>query len=470
MNIRVCRNYVVFGFLVLAGLCITSWACSSGTSSSSSTPTVTSVTVSPSTASVIKGGTQQFTATVTGTNSPAQTVNWTVTGGGTGTTIANNGILSVAAGETIGTHLTVTATSTVDTAKSGAATVTVADNTLTGTVSIIGTLRVGRTITANTASLGGTGTITYQWKRGDTSAAADTTISGATSANYLLVMTDMDKYIQVTVTRAGYIGNVDSAIVGSVQQTAITTTPLDSGAAGVQIFTSNTSGNAILTGSTDGYGYEMWTEGGNNNKLTWYGPNQGGGAAFKAEWTNPKDFLGRIGYFWGNGGSYTQYKNMYADFNYTRSGRSTAGDYSYIGIYGWARNPSAAEDKEKLIEYYIVEDWFGNQWQSDTSPMGTGTTQGSVVGSYTLDGATYSVHKSLRTNKPSIDGNKTFTQYFSIRQTLRKTGSISITEHFKKWDGMGMKLGNMYECKFLVEAGGGTGWLDFTYLKLSQED
>jgi len=28
----------------------------------------------------------------------------------------------------------------------------------------------------------------------------------------------------------------------------------------------------------------------------------------------------------------------------------------------------------------------------------------------------------------------------------------------------------MYEAKFLVEAGGGTGWLEFTYLKLTQED
>jgi hypothetical protein len=28
----------------------------------------------------------------------------------------------------------------------------------------------------------------------------------------------------------------------------------------------------------------------------------------------------------------------------------------------------------------------------------------------------------------------------------------------------------MYEAKFLIEAGGGTGWLDFTYLRFSQED
>jgi uncharacterized protein YjdB len=86
-------------------------------------PTVTGVTVSPATASVAKGGTQTFSATVAGTGSPAQTVTWSVSGG-TGTTISAGGILSVAAGESA-TTLTVTATSTVDTTKSGTATVTV---------------------------------------------------------------------------------------------------------------------------------------------------------------------------------------------------------------------------------------------------------------------------------------------------------------------------------------------------------
>jgi len=224
-------------------------------------------------------------------------------------------------------------------------------------------------------------------------------------------------------------------------------------------FSSNTGGNRPLPGSP--YGLEMWTEGGNNNKLIWYGPNERGGAAFRAEWNNPNDFLGRVGYFWGNGGPYTQYGNITASFTYTRSGRSTAGNYSYIGIYGWSRNP--------LIEYYIVEDWFGNQWQSDTSSLGTATTGGSVEGSYELDGAIYQVIKNTRYNSPSIDGTQTFTQYFSIRQTPRKSGTISVTEHFKQWTVLGMHLGSsMYECKFLVEAGGGTGWLDLAWLSFSQ--
>jgi uncharacterized protein YjdB len=40
--------------------------------------TVSSVTVSPATATVVKGETQTFTAAVAGTASPAQTVRWNI--------------------------------------------------------------------------------------------------------------------------------------------------------------------------------------------------------------------------------------------------------------------------------------------------------------------------------------------------------------------------------------------------------
>lgn len=89
------------------------------------TATVTTVTVDPATANVNKGAMQMFTATVAGTNSPAQTVKWAVDGNSSGDTkIDADGKLVVAANETA-TALTVTATSTIDTGKSGTAAVTV---------------------------------------------------------------------------------------------------------------------------------------------------------------------------------------------------------------------------------------------------------------------------------------------------------------------------------------------------------
>jgi hypothetical protein len=88
-------------------------------------PAVSSVTVSPAAPNVGKGGNQTFTAAVQGTNNPAQTVTWSVEGGGQGTAIGrDSGFLTVAADESAAT-LTVRAVSVVDASKSGTATVTV---------------------------------------------------------------------------------------------------------------------------------------------------------------------------------------------------------------------------------------------------------------------------------------------------------------------------------------------------------
>ncbi|MDR3020009.1 MAG: glycoside hydrolase family 11 protein [Treponema sp.] len=220
---------------------------------------------------------------------------------------------------------------------------------------------------------------------------------------------------------------------------------------GGTVFNGNSGGNKSLPGSP--YGYEVWALGGNNN-LTWYGPNQGGGAAFRAEWNNANMFLGRVGYFWNEGKRYTGYGNVYCDFNFTRSPNGTAGGWSYLGIYGWSKN--------SLVEYYIVDDWYGN------GIIGPANIGGGAVkkGEFTVDGSLYVIYQALRVNEPSIEGNQTFPQYFSIRQNRRQCGTISITEHFKQWEKIGMKMGtNMYEAKFLVEAGGSAGWFDASYIK-----
>jgi endo-1,4-beta-xylanase len=228
---------------------------------------------------------------------------------------------------------------------------------------------------------------------------------------------------------------------------------------GVMTFSGNSQGNRPLPGSP--YGYEIWSAGGSNNQLIWYGPDQGGGAAFRAEWNNPNDFLGRVGLFWNQGRPYSYYNNLYCEFAFTRSGDGTAGNYSYLGIYGWSRNP--------MIEYYIVEDWFG------IGIMGPSTMGGGAVklGEFTIDGSVYFIYQAERpAGSGNIEGsNVSFLQFFSIRQTRRQSGTISISEHFKEWERIGLVLGtNMYEAKFLVEAGGGTGWFDASYLAIYQKE
>jgi formylglycine-generating enzyme required for sulfatase activity len=71
-------------------------------------------------------------------------------------------------------------------------------------VSITGTAKVGETLTADTSALGGTGTISYRWFRGDAE------IANANNATYVPVSADVGQTIKVKVGRAGNTGEVVS--------------------------------------------------------------------------------------------------------------------------------------------------------------------------------------------------------------------------------------------------------------------
>jgi len=98
------------------------------------------------------------------------------------------------------------------------ATATIIFPILTGTVSITGTAQVGQTLSANTTSLGGSGTISYQWNRGETA------ISGATSSTYIIQTVDSGSNITVTVTRSGNSGSITSTPVSVISVLAFNKT------------------------------------------------------------------------------------------------------------------------------------------------------------------------------------------------------------------------------------------------------
>lgn len=87
------------------------------------TPTVTAVTVAPTTATLAIGATTKPTATVTGTNSPATTVTWTSDKTAVATVNSTTGVITAVSPGTA----VIKATSTVNTAKFGTITVTVTD-------------------------------------------------------------------------------------------------------------------------------------------------------------------------------------------------------------------------------------------------------------------------------------------------------------------------------------------------------
>ncbi len=245
---------------------------------------------------------------------------------------------------------------------------------------------------------------------------------------------------------------------------------LNASASGVQTF-NGTKGATVLYGSgDDAIGVEAWTEaGGDKTKLTWFGQSQGGGSAFRAEWTNSTDYLGRLGYQWGNNGKkWNALGDLCVDYNYTRSANGTGGSYSYLGIYGWTIGSSNS------AEYYIVEDWFGTGQQGKTN-LGNNCDS---LGLITVDNKKYAVITCVR---PQGSGcvscnNQAFGQVFSIRQGMTsntsKCGTISIKKHFDEWVKMPGAAkyiyDKTYESKFLAEAQGGTGSFEASFLKFSR--
>lgn len=95
------------------------------------------------------------------------------------------------------------------------------------------------------------------------------------------------------------------------------------------------------------------------------------------------------------------------------------------------------------------------------NPGGEITLQGTA----TIDGGTYNLYERMTsgTGGSNCPGVSNWMQYYSIRQTARTCGQISVTDHFNAWGMNGMTLGgNLQEVQLLVETGGGQGTIDFT--------
>ncbi len=182
------------------------------------------------------------------------------------------------------------------------------------------------------------------------------------------------------------------------------------------------------TGTNSGFFYSLFTSGGSST-MTFPSASQFPGN-YAITWNGVNDVVGGKG--WNPGAARNIGYNV-----------GVANGYNNISIYGWTTNP--------LVEYYICE--FGS------------VANGSVKGSVSSDGHTYTTYEHQQVNQPSIQGTATFEQYLDNwgGSSTGSNHSVTTANHFNHWNSIGMHMGTFnYQILGTESFGGRSGSVNAT--------
>jgi endo-1,4-beta-xylanase len=235
--------------------------------------------------------------------------------------------------------------------------------------------------------------------------------------------------------------------------------------------TQRQSNNGVVSGRINGFDWEAWTDArgvGPGSTMTIFTDG-----SFTSSWSETYNTLFRVGRrFSGQGARLSDTGNI--SLRYNASNFNSNRGATYLCVYGWTRGITRATGTYSQIEWYIVDNWR-NWINAGNNPPSTLASGYRHHGTLTSNGNTYDIITGWRVNQPSLTGNATFLQIFSVRRGSQLTGSntgplngtINLSAHFAAWEAIGLQTHNdtraswandllLYEVSFTVEGFGGT--------------
>jgi endo-1,4-beta-xylanase len=237
--------------------------------------------------------------------------------------------------------------------------------------------------------------------------------------------------------------------------------------------TQRSSNDGNVNNRIGGFDWEAWTDArgvGPGSTMTIFT-----NGSFTSSWSETYNTLFRVGRrFPGQGTRLSDMGDI--SLRYSASNFNSNRGATYLCVYGWTRGITRNSQAYSQIEWYIVDNWR-NWINAGNNPPNTLASGYTHHGTLVSNGSTYDIITGWRVNQPSLTGNTTFLQIFSVRRGSQLTGSntgplngtIDLSAHFAAWENrIGLQVhsgtstrarwGNdllLYEISFTVEGFGG---------------
>lgn len=173
--------------------------------------------------------------------------------------------------------------------------------------------------------------------------------------------------------------------------------------------------------------------------------------SFGCEWKNVDNVAFTNGKMLDIKSTYKEIGNITVDYDCDFQSEGS----SFLSVDGWGGDYS----KNKILYYYIVENWVGHY-------PGVGDFKGTI----TVDGGKYDVYAYKKFHQPSIYGTCTEYNFYSIRTTNRTSGTVSVMEHFKAWESLGIDLWDVKNIEFSVNGYESSGKANVKNVSITIDD